>query len=255
MYIRCMTHGSLFSGIGGFDLAAEWMGWENKFHCEINEFCNKILNYYWPNAKSHKDITKTDFSIYRGCIDILTGGDPCQGNSVIGLGGGEYSNYFMWPHFIRAAKEIRPATLVNENVRGQISNRVIERKITDLKSIGYEVWPPIIIPASFTGNYTQRERVFIIANTTEGRLEGRHNSNKKRQWEYQGGSISSLVEDQNGLLSPKQDIHWNTYGVPRQLDRITVSEHRKESLMAYGNAIVPQVAYEIFKTIETFQNG
>lgn len=82
-----MRHGSLFSGIGGFDLAAEWMGWENVFHCEINEFCNKILNHYWPDAKSYTDITKTDFTIHRGKIDILTGGDPCQGNSVIGLGG------------------------------------------------------------------------------------------------------------------------------------------------------------------------
>lgn len=248
-----MTHGSLFSGIGGFDLAAEWMGWENKFHCEINEFCNKILNYYWPNAKSYKDITKTDFSIYRSRIDILTGGDPCQGNSVIGLGGGEYSNYFMWPHFIRAAKEIQPITLVNENVRGQISNGVIERKITDLKSIGYEVWPPLIIPASFSGNYTQRERVFIIANAIERRLERRNGSSKEGQRKYERGSISSLVEDQNGLLSPKQDIHWSSYGVPRKLDGITVSEHRKESLMAYGNAIVPQVAFEIFKIIEQSQ--
>ena len=79
-----MNHGSLFSGIGGFDLAAEWMGWTNMFHCETDKFCNKILNYYWPNAKSYGDIRKTDFTIWRGRIDVLTGGFPCQPFSLAG---------------------------------------------------------------------------------------------------------------------------------------------------------------------------
>jgi DNA (cytosine-5)-methyltransferase 1 len=79
-----MRHGSLFSGIGGFDLAAEWMGWENIFHCEWKEFNQKILKYYWPNATSYSDITKTDFKKYRGAIDILTGGFPCQPYSLSG---------------------------------------------------------------------------------------------------------------------------------------------------------------------------
>jgi DNA (cytosine-5)-methyltransferase 1 len=79
-----MTHGSLFSGIGGFDLAAEWMGWENKFHCEWNEFGQKVLKYYWPNSESFSDITKTDFTKYANKIDILTGGFPCQPYSQAG---------------------------------------------------------------------------------------------------------------------------------------------------------------------------
>ena len=73
-----MRHGSLFSGIGGFDLAAEWMGWENVFHCEWNEFGQKVLKYYWPNAKSFTDIIKTDFTKYEGTIDLISGGFPCQ---------------------------------------------------------------------------------------------------------------------------------------------------------------------------------
>jgi hypothetical protein len=68
----------LFSGIGGFDLAAEWMGWDNVFHCEWNEFGQKILKYYWPNAISYEDITKTDFTKHRGTIDILTGDFPAS---------------------------------------------------------------------------------------------------------------------------------------------------------------------------------
>ena len=79
-----MRHGSLFSGIGGFDLAAEWMGWENVFHCEWMEFPRKVLDYYWPGADSYTDICKTDFKKYANTIDILTGGFPCQPFSTAG---------------------------------------------------------------------------------------------------------------------------------------------------------------------------
>jgi len=79
-----MTHASLFSGIGGFDLAAQWMGWENLFHCEWNPFCQTVLKYHWPNATTYTDITKSDFTIWRGRVDILTGGFPCQPFSTAG---------------------------------------------------------------------------------------------------------------------------------------------------------------------------
>ena len=72
-----MTHASLFSGIGGFDLAAEWAGWTNAFNCEINAFCRRILAYQFPNAVSYEDITATDFTLWRGRVDVLTGGFPC----------------------------------------------------------------------------------------------------------------------------------------------------------------------------------
>tara|TARA_R110000868_G_scaffold279782_1_gene539851 strand:- start:516 stop:869 length:354 start_codon:yes stop_codon:yes gene_type:complete len=70
-----MKHGSLFSGIGGFDLAAEWIGWENIFHCEWNPFSQKILKHHFPKSISYDDIKKTDFSIHKGAIDIISGGD------------------------------------------------------------------------------------------------------------------------------------------------------------------------------------
>lgn len=72
-----MKHASLFSGIGGAELAATWMGWENVFHCEINEFPRKVLEYWYPNSVSYEDITTTDFTSWRGKVDILTGGFPC----------------------------------------------------------------------------------------------------------------------------------------------------------------------------------
>ena len=68
-----LKHASLFSGIGGFDLAAQWMNWENVFNCQWNEFGKRILKYYWPNTINYGDITKTDFTIHRGTIDVLTG--------------------------------------------------------------------------------------------------------------------------------------------------------------------------------------
>lgn len=77
-----MRHGSLFSGIGGFDLAAEWMAWENVFHCEWNEYPQSVLKQKWPNSISFNDITKADFTIFRGRIDVLTGGFPCQDASI-----------------------------------------------------------------------------------------------------------------------------------------------------------------------------
>src|SRR5690625_125261 len=92
-----MNHGSLFSGIGGFDLAAEWMRCETIFNGEIEEFPRKILNHYWPDAISYEDIKKTDFTIPRGQIDILTGGFPCQPYSQAGKRLGKDDERHLWP--------------------------------------------------------------------------------------------------------------------------------------------------------------
>ena len=116
-----MTHGSLFSGIGGFDLAAHWMGWNNIFHCEWNEFGQKVLKHHFPTSKSYNDITKTDFSIHRGEIDILTGGFPCQPYSTSGLRKGKADERHLFPEMLRAIKEIKPRWIIGETVRGLVS--------------------------------------------------------------------------------------------------------------------------------------
>lgn len=158
-------HGSLFSGIGGFDLAAEWMGWENIFHCEWNEFGKRVLNYYWPNAICYDDITKTDFTIHRGAIDILTGGFPCQPYSVAGKRKGKEDERHLWPEMLRAIREIQPRYVVGENVAGLISwdgGLVFHEVQTDLENEGYEVWP-FILPAASVNAPHKRERVWFIA--------------------------------------------------------------------------------------------
>ena len=79
-----MTHASVFSGIGGPEVAATMLGWENLFHCEINPFGRRVLDYWYPNSKSYEDITTTDFTEWRGRVDVLTGGFPCQPFSYAG---------------------------------------------------------------------------------------------------------------------------------------------------------------------------
>ena len=113
-----MTHASLFSGIGGPEVAAAMLGWENLFHCEINPFGRKVLDYWFPKSVSYEDITKTSFKEWRGKVDVLTGGFPCQPFSYAGKRGGAEDARYLWPEMLRAIDEIRPAWVVGENVAG-----------------------------------------------------------------------------------------------------------------------------------------
>lgn len=160
-----MVHASLFSGIGGFDLAALQIGWDNLFHCEYNEFCQKVLSYYFPNSIAHHDIIKTDFTIYRGRVDILTGGFPCQPYSVAGEQKGTEDPRHLWPEMLRAIREIQPRWIVGENVFGLINWKkglVFDEIQTQLEAEGYEVWP-YVLPACGVNAPHRRDRVWFIA--------------------------------------------------------------------------------------------
>lgn len=160
-----MRHGSLFSGIGGFDLAAEWMGWENVFHCEWMEFPRKVLDYHFPNADSHIDICKTDFKKYANTIDVLTGGFPCQPFSLAGKRKGTDDERYLWGEMLRAIQEIKPRFVIAENVFG-ITNidggLVFQQVCLDLENEGYEV-QPFIIPACAKNAPHRRDRCWFIA--------------------------------------------------------------------------------------------
>jgi len=188
-----VRHGSLFSGIGGFDLAAEWMGWENVFHCEWNEFGQKILKHYWPKAISYGDITKTDFTIHRGGIDILTGGFPCQPYSLAGKRKGKEDERHLWPEMLRAIGEIQPSWVVGENVPGIINwsgGLVFHEVQTDLEAQGYEVFP-VILPACGVNAPHKRERIWFVAYNNgiirgtgrkcEYRIEPRHGESTEKK--------------------------------------------------------------------------
>lgn len=330
-----MKHGSLFSGIGGFDLAAEWMGWENVFRCEWNEFGQKILKHYWPNAISYTDITKTDFSVHRGTIDILTGGFPCQGFSLAGNRLGTDDDRYLWPEMLRVIRETKPAYIVGENVTGILSMedksgiwseafaKVESRKVVryenvdiyealytrqskmliaticeDLENEGYEV-QPIAIPAAGVGAPHRRERIWFIAYSGSERFQQDNagnisNDNRNLPGEAQGrqqsvrigtvgeswpstdadnqgfqtlrigegisqekGQACTSTKRRSVLGTRRNWDGWPTQppvcsrndGFSSQLDGITLSKWRTESIKAAGNAIVPQVAFEIFKAI------
>ena len=188
-----MTHASVFSGIGGPEVAATMLGWENLFHCEINPFGRQVLDYWYPNSKSYEDITTTDFTEWRGRVDVLTGGFPCQPFSYAGRRRGAEDDRYLWPSMYRAIDEIQPTWVVAENVagiltmveqgevskvagtatlfdafddlRGRFELRetfTLQRICTDLESHGYAV-QPVLVPACAVGAPHRRDRVFIVA--------------------------------------------------------------------------------------------
>jgi len=156
----------LFSGIGGPELAAEWMGWENVFHCEINLFGQKILKHHESNSDLHEDIKKTDFTKYRGSIDIISGGFPCQPYSSAGKRKGKEDDRHLWPEMLRVIREVAPKWVVGENVLGLVNwngGLVFEEVQADLEAEGYEV-QPFILPAAGIGAPHQRYRVWFVAH-------------------------------------------------------------------------------------------
>jgi DNA (cytosine-5)-methyltransferase 1 len=297
-----MKHGSLFSGIGGFDLAAEWMGWENIFHCEWNEFGQKVLKYHFPKSISYADITKTDFTIHRGKIDILTGGFPCQPYSVAGKQRGKEDDRHLWPEMLRAIREIQPSWVVGENVLGILNwngGLVFDEVQAELEAEGYEV-QTYVLPAASINAPHKRDRVWFVANRSSERRNDRSDNRQKRQvqdhkyrdaeknkptgngWECRTGEIrevrnvtnpdsARLQEErteqqtarviQSRKLSKNRKNGWEVFptqtpvcdgddGLSSKLDTITFPKWRAESVKAGGNAIVPQVAYQLFKTID-----
>jgi len=284
------THGSVFSGIGGWSLASDEMGWETRFNCEINPFGQKVLKYYWPNAELYEDITKTDFKKWGGRINILSNSFPCQGFSVAGKRKGTEDNRFLWPESLRAIKEIQPDWVVSENVPGIITiekGMVFEQVQTDLEAAGYEVFT-FVLPACGVNAPHKRERTWFVAhnnirnrknyglqtgreindnsikaepintNPSSDGLQGRSNSGELRS---QREKREQRSEDM-GCFSGKDWQDFPTQsplcgrndGFSRKLDGITFSNWKRESIKAYGNAIVPAVAIQIFKAIEEYES-
>ena len=187
---QIIRHASLFSGIGAPELAALWLGWQNVFHCEINEFCNTILSYWFPNSINYENIKTTDFSKWQGQIDILTGGFPCQPFSSAGQRLGADDDRYLWPEMLRVIRQIQPTFVIGENVAGILSmvqpseevkvgsttslfdenddiykkeqQFVIETVCSDLEREGYSV-QPFVIPACAVGAPHQRDRVWFVA--------------------------------------------------------------------------------------------
>ena len=294
------THASLFSGIGGAELAASWMGWTNVFHCEIQEFQRKVLEYWFPNSISYEDITKTDFTEWRGRIDVLTGGFPCQPFSVAGKRKGAEDNRYLWGEMLRAIRQIQPTWVVGENVNGILSmvqpgkavkvgraddlfdenfiyrteqQFTIDSICEDLECAGYSV-QPFVIPACAVGAPHRRDRVWIVAHRTDARAESLQQGGQNGISEFgivahaKGArSARKLFGKQEQIQSDRQNCRIGKSdfrcfptqspicnrddGLPFRVADLTISfaKWRSKSIEALGNAIVPQVIYEIFKSI------
>lgn len=256
---------SLFSGIGGLDLAAESVGIEIISMVEIDDFCQKVLR---NNFKSeiHSDITVFSGKKYNGEVNIVFGGFPCQPFSVAGMRKGESDDRYMWGEMLRVIQEIQPRWVVGENVKGLITSG-IERIKSDLESEGYKVWIHVL-SASSVGALHQRERVFIV-----GFNEGRQISNstsdgrdgcEKSFWSSQIDARTEERQDKAECVERCSSLRsvlsfrdyqerWGTIpsilrisdGISRKLD--------KRRIKALGNAVVPQQALVIFNTIVNFE--
>ena len=228
----------MFSGIGGFDLAAEWMGWENIFHCEWMEFPRKVLDYHFPNADSHIDICKTDFKKYANKIDILTGGFPCQPFSLAGKRKGTDDERYLWGEMLRAIQEIKPRFVIAENVFG-ITNidggLVFEQVCLDLENEGYEV-QPFIIPAAAKNAPHRRDRCWFIAyaNGNDGRSTNRESGCQESKTNGEGEqSIHSRTWTTSNEGNATNSECEGLEGQHREWQRCT--EHRSDKGLFVGS--------------------
>jgi len=314
-----MNHLDLFSGIGGFSLAASWV-WGKEHNIvsfvEIDPFCQKVLKKHWPETPIISDIrnvtyerimeytNSNGFSEYTGrkkekskwgskttimsassqkgvgkkqtnpnpTINLLTGGFPCQPFSCAGKQGGERDDRYLWPEMLRVIQEIRPTWIIGENVAG-IINLALDQVLTDLENEGYTC-QPFIIPACGKDAPHRRDRVWIVANSQVGRLEGGGNL---KQGHRQGkgkikpvgrcnerGTQDVADTDRKGLQIwqgkttktvqrtdstcgterkewlPESNVGRVAHGIPNRVDR----------LKSLGNAIVPQVVVPIMQAIK-----
>lgn len=185
-----LTHFSLFSGIGGLDLAAEWAGFQTVGQAEKDDYANKILGKHWPNVPRWEDIKDvTIHTVREAGIEhaptVLSGGFPCQPFSCAGQRRGAEDDRYLWPEMLRVVQELRPAWVVGENVTGIIS-MALDDVCADLERAGYAC-RPFVFPAAGVGAPHMRDRVFIVAHSAR-ELSHRSGGARHRRAEPTDGS-------------------------------------------------------------------
>ena len=268
---------SLFSGIGGIDLAFNWTGGNILAFCEIDPFCQKVLRKHWPDVPIFSDIHKLSKETIQNAgitetVDVIYGGFPCQPFSVAGNKKGKDDTRYLWPEFSRLVGEIKPRWVVAENVPG-ILQLAADDVCRDLEHQGYEVgiWD---FEAAAVGAKHRRERIFFVAHSGCTLRQGSVKQTALRNETQKGTTHKperpdcTLVPDTGcarckgnitcGLQEKQSAIglcgRWESepcvdrvaHGIPNRVDR----------LRALGNAVVPQQAYPVFKAImDAEQNG
>ena len=237
-----LSFGSLFAGIGGFDLGFERAGMTCSWQVEIDPFCRKVLAKHWPHVRRHDDVrTFPPAPMEDWNVDVVCGGFPCQDISNAGKKAGiEGEQSGLWVEFARIVRQLRPRYVVVENVAA-LRNRGLARVCGDLASCGYDAeWD--CIPAAAVGAPFVRDRLFLVAyRPGDG---------------WRAGRAWGLAGDAPWLQQParREDPHevpgaawWATepdvdrlvHGVPPSMDRLRV----------LGNCVVPRVAELIGRQI------
>jgi len=285
-----LTHLSLFSGIGGIDLAAEWVGFKSIGQCEMNDYARKVLHKNFgtiPRWRDVRDVTKESFR--RECkthqLTLLSGGFPCQPFSCAGKQRGEDDDRFLWPEMLRVVSELRPTWVLGENVGGFVS-MALDNVLTDLENIDYET-RAILLPACAVGAPHRRDRCFIVAHSNSNGRDRRINNcenrslqdteewiNKKDNKERCRG-INRISKDGPILShtnSPRLKGHGNVQERGREehpmpgicsrwetepaVGRVVDGfPGRVDRLRCLGNAVVPQQVFPILKYIAEIEKG
>ena len=253
-----LTFGSLFAGIGGFDLGFERAGMVCKWQVEIDDYANRVLSKHWPAVHRERDIRQCGrHNLQR--VDVICGGFPCQDISYAGLGAGldgERSGLFF--EAIRVVRELQPRIVVLENVAALLT-RGLDRVLGTLAEVGYDAeWH--CIPAAAVGAPHIRERVFILAYAEYAGLErGRRAACTGTTMRHSAGIRQFKPQSHKGKA---QEIHAGSAGgatvwdgkhcICRVADGIP---NRVDRLRGLGNAVVPQVAEFIGRQIVQHTTG
>ena len=253
-----MTHGSLFSGIGGFELGAKWAGIETLWSCEIEDFQRKILKKNFPNVKQYKDIKELENPEY---VDIISGGFPCQDISIANAGkakGIKGQRSGLWSEYFRIIRHVRPKYIIAEN-SSAITFRGLEQVLCDLYEIGYNAEWQCLSATSF-GFKDIRERIYIIAYPgSQGEFrQGMGNAFIDVQ-QYKNEKIGREIWNSFGVDTKEMVFNFNGGGNPRQNINAEpllcgsvngVSNWMDKRNGALGNSIKPQIAQYLFECIK-----
>ena len=229
----------LFSGIGGFSVGLHEAGMETVGFCEMDSFCQKVLKKHWPNVPIHSDIKELNGHEYRGTVELVCGGFPCQPFSVAGKQGGSEDDRALWPEMLRVIREVQPTWVIGENVSG-IINMELDSVLSDLEAEGYAT-QTFVLPACAVDAKHRRDRVWIIGYTnsdqqsSQRKISGRENAKSSgvRSDAHANceGEPDGPQHEQRLVANPSSEPRWGG-GVHQEStdERRAASKARRESV-------------------------
>lgn len=245
-----LTHFSLFTGIGGIDLSAEWAGFTTIGQCEFADYPTKVLEKHWPTVPRWRDIRDVTLESVRSkgirTVDLISGGFPCQPFSSPGKQKGRDDDRYLWPEMLRVIEELKPSWVIGENVAG-LDGIALDEILSNLESIGYETAPPFEIPAYVFGAKHERYRIFIIAHSNGKPMLQTNKATLpiRSQW-------NARKDIAGGAGRDTSRTYWETHQPPIcGVDDGSTNwmVRNKPSLVALGNMVMPQQVYPILQAI------